>query len=384
MARRRKDLIEWGTEPTDERPELVLVDAEAPADDAPPHDDDDCPDDVVRVAKLSGQPVAPRFPLFTDLELAALPAKAAVVAGMLFADTLASIVAKWESFKTFFALEVAFCIAVGADYNGRRVQHGAVVYVSAEGGASIAKRLAALRAKYGAFQGQIPLLIHPGPVLINQPEQVAALLESTRSRLADLGWASLSIVAVFIDTLARNMSGNENAVEDMSAFRRGLDYIRTETGACVIVVHHTGWEGERSRGSSSLPSALDTEIFIRRDDQQIVIHNEKQKDAPHFPDFTLEATPMAGSLVFLPVVPGSPKLTANETIALKQVQEAPGLRSNPWLEASGLPKGSFHNARKRLIALAYVGQRGGVYLATDAGRLALGTTVKCGTSEVQP
>jgi hypothetical protein len=377
--------VQWPPEADDDRPPIALVDAEAPYEYAPPHEDADCPADAdtsQRVTQRIGDRPTSRFELFTDLELAKMPAKMALVAGMLFLDTLASIVAKWESFKTFFALELAFCIAIGADYNDRRVQCGAVIYVSAEGGAGIAKRLAALRAKYGGFQGDIPLLIHPGPVLINHPEQVASLLTSAYDKLVAMQWPDIEIVAVFIDTLARNMSGNENAVEDMSAFRRGLDQIRTETGACVIVVHHTGWEGDRSRGSSSLPSALDTEIFIRRDDQQIIVHNEKQKDAPHFPDFTLEATPMAGSLVLFPVVPGSPKLTANEAKALKQVQDAPGLRSKQWEEASDLAKGSFHNARKRLITLAYVNQKGGVYLATDAGRLALGTKVNGGTTEV--
>jgi hypothetical protein len=321
-------------------------------------------------------------PFLTDLELAALPAPEAVIAGMLYRDTLAAIVAKWESYKTFLALEMAFCLAAGVDYYGRPVTAGAVIYDTAEGGSGFARRVGALREKYGITR-QVPLIIRPAAIRIDDPAEVAAMLGHAEAKLRDLGFAGVPVVAVFIDTLARNMSGDENKVEDMNAFIRGCDAIRGETGACVIAIHHTGHNEERGRGSSSLPAALDTEMFVTRDDDRVTVKCTKQKDAPHFADLTLEAYPLAGSLAFRAVVPTSPVLTPNERRLLTEVQDEPGLRSNAWMEASGLAKGSYDNARRRLLALTYVKRVGERYVATDAGRLTLGTKDNRGTTQVQ-
>jgi hypothetical protein len=344
-----------------------------------PLTDDDAPEDAAPA--VNGNPE--RYPFYTDLELAGLPPHVAAIDGVLFRNSLAAIVAMWESFKTFLALELAFCLAVGADWYGRRAAQGAVIYISAEGGAGLVKRMAAVRAKYGNFAGTIPLVIHPGPVEINDPAQVAAAFESARRKLASLSFGDMPIVAVFIDTVARNMRGDENAVQDMNAFIRGCDTIRVQTEACVVVVHHTGWGGDRGRGSSALPAALDTEIFVTRDDSRVTLKCTKQKDVPHFPDLCLESFPIAGSIAFQEVVPTSPKLSNNERRALTEVQGEPGLRSNAWMEAASLAKGSYNNARKRLLSLGYVKRKRDLYIATDAGRLALGTTDNAGTTQVQ-
>ena len=60
-----------------------------------------------------------------------------------------------------------------------------------------------------------------------------------------------------------------------------LDKIRRETGACVLVVHHTGKdEAKGARGHSLLRAAIDTEIAMTRnkDDGLIEIKATKQRD----------------------------------------------------------------------------------------------------------
>jgi len=330
------------------------------------------------------QPSAPRFPFYTDLELAAMPPQRAAIDGILYLDTLATIVARYESFKTFVALEMAFCMAVGAEYYGRITTSGAVLYLTAEGRSGIAKRVGALRAKYGGIPDDIPLVIHPGAIDVSDPSIIGTVLTDADRKLQEIGLAYLPIVAVFIDTLARNMSGDENDAGDMGRFVAGCDALRQRTGAVVVAVHHTGWEKDRSRGSIVLPSAIDTEITLSRDRERVTLKCTKQKDASPFADLTLEASPMAGSLVLEAVELHSRILTENEHRALLAVHDGSGLRWSEWRESTGLASGSLSNARNRLLTLGYVKQQGTNYVATDAGRLAIGSEFKRSSTEVQP
>ena len=50
--------------------------------------------------------------------------------------------------KTFCALDIGFHVAAGLDWNGKRVRRGLVVYVAAEGGKRIKRRIAALKKRY--------------------------------------------------------------------------------------------------------------------------------------------------------------------------------------------------------------------------------------------
>ena len=50
--------------------------------------------------------------------------------------------------KTFIAIDVSFHIALGRPWTGRKTRQGCVVYVAAEGGRGVYKRLAALRKHY--------------------------------------------------------------------------------------------------------------------------------------------------------------------------------------------------------------------------------------------
>ncbi len=321
---------------------------------------------------------------YTDLELAALPAPREAIEGMLYCDSVAMIVAKWGSYKTFFALELAACMALGADYNGRRAAHGSVIYVSAEGRRGLPSRVGALRAKYGGISDTFPLVLVPQKVDITKPLEVALLMAEADLKLQELGFYHLEIAAVFIDTVARNMSGNENDVEAMGRFLDGCHEIRERTGALVAVVHHTGWEGTRARGSSSLPGNVDTEIVLTREENsnRVTVHNSKQRDAAEFADFTLEPSPIAGSLVLDPVAPTSSRLSPNEVRALHEVPTDPGISSTGWERATGLSDGSFNRARRRLLDLAYVKRIGGKYARTDAGTMALGARCQAGATEV--
>jgi hypothetical protein len=335
--------------------------------------------EVVPLLPDAGGEAAParRLRLLSASDIANEPDPEPVVAGMLYRGTMAAIVAPYSSFKSFVALDLALCIATGLDYHGRPVRRGPVVYIAAEGRGGLKKRLAAWCGLNGLRDASVPdIHFVPQSVALNASEDLAELL----ALVAEMPTPP---VAVFIDTVHRTFRGNENDAQDAGDYIRAGDAIRERTGALMLYVHHTGWEGTRSRGSSSLPAAWDTEITLKRDDGQVEVSCSKQKDVEEFAPFRLETVSVAGSLALRPVVPGSSKLTKNEVTALSEVQASEGLRSKAWEDATGLAKGSFHNARRRLLDLGYVKQTKEFYTATDTGRLALSTTVNAGTNEVQ-
>jgi hypothetical protein len=317
-----------------------------------------------------------RFRLFSDLELEAQPAGRPLVEGVAYQNGLISLIGKYGTYKTFILLELAFCIAVGADWHGRRVTPGAVVYVYAEGAHGIKKRLAACKRAYG-YTGGAGIYFLPTSVLVSDPAQVAAFLLAIGELPVD------SIAAVFIDTVARNMAGNENTVDDMGKFVRGCDTIREHLKCAVFLAHHTGWEAERSRGSTNLPASVDTEIMVDRDDTIVTLRCTKQKEAAEFSPITLEAFPIAESLALRAVGAHRAELTKNERAALNALQTSGAAKSNEWREATELANGSFQNARKRLHDLAYVKVARSLYTVTEAGSQALGPNSNRSTSPLQ-
>lgn len=310
-----------------------------------------------------------RFELLDDAELGELAPPEWVIETVLPAKALAVIVAPPKSLKSFLVLDWAFHIASGMDWHGLRTKCGIVVYIYAEGTTGLQSRVAALKKYYG-FTGAAGILFLPHSITINEPAEVQSLLSAIEAK------SDLRPALIIIDTLARNITGDENSQEAMSAFVRGCDQLREATGATVAVVHHSGHTAEgRGRGSSVLPAAADTQIQCTRDGDRIQLECKFQKDAPEFGLLTLEAIPVAGSLVLKPTGVNSGNLTGNRLIALTTLHNQfgdEGAKYTTWRTETGLTNGPFSIALNWLKANAYVKQAAKrTYKATDAGRLAL-------------
>ena len=331
---------------------------------------------VLERADDGDEPAAPRFRLLSVADLALIPEPEPLVEGVLARATLAAIVAKYASFKSFVALDLALHIALGLDWYGRAVTMGPVVYVYAEGVRGIRRRVEAWR-QFNQLPDIGGISFLPQSVLLNEPRDCRDLLSAIRELAAPP-------IAVVVDTLARTFKGNESAGEDMNAYIAACDHIKESSGATVILVHHTGWEGTRSRGSTSLPGALDTELTLTRDGDRVSIAATKQKDGPEGDIVTLEAVEIGGSLAFKRFGPTSPRLSENERLCLSEVQASDGLTTTAWMKAIGLAPSSFHNAKNRLATLGYVRCGAGrKWVATEAGNMALGPKVQAGPNEVQ-
>lgn len=201
-----------------------------------------------------------------------------LIKGVLAAGAMSVIYGPSNSGKTFFALDMAFGIATGAPWHGRRVHQSAVLYLAAEGGRAVLNRVAALRAEHGILD--VPLAIKRAGLDLLHDQ---ADLQHIADLAAEVGTARPGKpLMIIIDTLSRIMAGgDENSAADMTALIRNIDAVRSATGAHVMLVHHTGKDSARgARGHSSLRAATDTEIEVGNDNGARSAMVTKQRDYP--------------------------------------------------------------------------------------------------------
>lgn len=199
-----------------------------------------------------------------------------LIKGVIDRHAMSILYGESNSGKTFVALDMAFCIAAGLAWAGRKTRKGAVVYVAAEGGAGIYKRLEALRREHPEA-GDIPLYIVRLPVDLLHGRVHVDLLAKLCKEAAAL--AGLPVELIVVDTLSRALAGgDENSSTDMGALVKNFDGLRALTEAHLCVIHHSGKDKARgARGHSLLRAATDTEIEI--DDNTITTTKQRDLDS---------------------------------------------------------------------------------------------------------
>jgi RecA/RadA recombinase len=190
-----------------------------------------------------------------------------LVKGLLQRRTYAELFGAPGEGKTFVAFDLAYCVAAGKHWMGRKSHGGPVLYLAYEGIGGLVKRAQALRQKYG--DADVPLFI--AGAAFNLREQKGR--HELRDLLSAVGEKPVLIV---IDTLARAlMGGDENSAQDVGAFNSAVAALIESTGACVMIIHHSGKnKNAGARGSSALLGAIDTELEV--DGGQLVA--KKQRD----------------------------------------------------------------------------------------------------------
>ena len=220
------------------------------------------------------QVLEPRFPLIPFGEISFDTRAEYLVKGLLPKEGLAVAWGPPKCGKSFWVFDVAMHVALGWEYRGRRVKAGPVVYIAAEGQSGFKRRVEAFRQKHLAEDHDAPPF-HLLPTRLDLIHDYEDLVQSIRVQLA----GTLPALVV-LDTLNRTFSGSESSDEDMGAYIKAADNIKTAFSCAVVVVHHCGVEGSRPRGHTSLTGAADAQIAIKRDHQQnIVATVEWMKDA---------------------------------------------------------------------------------------------------------
>ena len=126
------------------------------------------------------------------------------------------------------------------------------------------------------------------------PTQIKALLATLKKEEFELG-------LIVVDTLARVALGaDENNAKDMGRVVDGLDELKRQTGATIMVIHHTRKDGGSERGSSALRGAADAMILCERAEPGgslgVRLECAKMKDDEPFADIgaTLEKVALPG------------------------------------------------------------------------------------------
>lgn len=219
---------------------------------------------------------------FDDIELPDEPPWR--VKGVLPASGITVVFGESGSGKSFFTADLAMHIALGWPWRGLKTQQGGVLYIAAEGGGSMKKRVVAFRlANDGRIPDHVPFALIPQCVdLRSAGVDMPKLLVEIESASDQMGGVSMIIV----DTLSRAFSGgNENSSEDMGAFVNNIDKLRQASGdAAIIIVHHAGKDTAKgARGHSLLRAAVDTEIEVVKNEGGSRLHGStaritKQRD----------------------------------------------------------------------------------------------------------
>lgn len=269
--------------------------------------------------------------LYSTHELINMPAPMWLVDGVLPEGGLVVLYGPPGAGKTFVAADFALSVATNTKWHGRDVDHGYVLYVSGEGGSGIGKRAQAWCEVNDMNPRRVRLAWLPEPIQMYADSQdLDVLLTRIENEIQE------TPRFVVIDTLARCFDGDENKQEDMGRFVAGVDRLRREFGATLLIVHHTRLDGDRERGNTALRGAADTMLALKRDAKSKVITLEctKQKDWEEFDsiDMTMEvvelkdSTPqnVKSSCVMRPLITETSEETrsARVNVALSIIQKA--------------------------------------------------------------
>jgi RecA/RadA recombinase len=188
-----------------------------------------------------------------------------LVKGLLDRGTYAEIYGPSGEGKTFVVMDLAHHVARGVEWRGHKVKQAPVLYWGFESFGGLAQRAKALSNQYG----DAPMYFAPGDFNLREVEgrRVAGEVLAAMPEMPGL---------IVIDTLSYALMGaEENSNTEMQQFNIGVQALIEHTGACVLIIHHTGKDEKKgARGASALRAALDTEITVNNH----VIQATKQRD----------------------------------------------------------------------------------------------------------
>jgi hypothetical protein len=308
--------------------------------------------------------------LYTTLELLELPPPEWLVQGVLVEHGFAALYGKPGDGKTFLGLDLALSIATGRPWQGRAVKRGPVLYVSAEGGAGISKRVNAWLTHHNIEDADVLWLLQPIALSAGQ-EDVDALFAAIKDkmRLDDMEAEDGDYLVpslIVVDTLARCFVGDENGQEDMGNFVRAVDLFRDEFHTAVLAIHHSGRDETRERGSTTFKGALDTLMRLDKSDMNLVLSCEKQKDSEFFKevDLRLHLVPETDSCCIIEGLPDKHEARAEQL--LSWLRQYGPMTWQDWCEKGNAEPREYNYPLQLLIKSRQVVKDKGVFRIREA------------------
>lgn len=220
------------------------------------------------IATATEPVIKPKFQIYSWQDLDTLPPPRWHVKGFVPEGGFVGIYGPSGHNKSFVGVDLASCIATGAEWHGYEVTQTPVLYIIGEGQRGIRKRLQAWQQARKAICSLYVL-----PVAPTFPDDLQALETAIAAMPERPG-------LIILDTLARTFKGNENDAEDMGTWIRSATWLQSRFDATVIFVHHTGKDvDKKDRGHSSLRAAADTMIRVQKKGEHgVTVLVDKQKD----------------------------------------------------------------------------------------------------------
>lgn len=237
-------------------------------------------EEKVRAVAAMTEQQAAEFPFLSMDDLDALPDQEWLVHGVIPANAVGVIFGGSGSFKSFITLDLAERVAYGMPWLGRPTKQGPVIVIVAEGAPGTKKRVKAWRQAHQKAGEPAPLFVLP----------VAVDILADAARVADAAQAAkITPALVIVDTLSQTFTGEENSANEVAAYLRTLgNAFRARWGCAVVVVHHTGHQFERPRGSSTIKNNTDFlfGVFRDKDEPLAVMFNDKMKEEADGEEFS--------------------------------------------------------------------------------------------------
>jgi AAA domain len=261
-------------------------------------------------------------------------------------------------YKSFLVLSMIGAVANGIPWLGHKVnQPGHAALILGEGGFDLGERLSSwLYGNPGATDDRMLFSVEEGLDLMDE-QQVDQIIEDLLEVADD--WK-----LIIFDTQADHMpNGDEDKAKDFTMIKKALQKIAHATGAAVGVVHHTGWDDSRERGSSRQRQALDVVMQIK----DHCSTNVKQKFGPRFEPimFAIEPVVETGSVYVRPSTQAEQLRLGLESIntvnseinvvkALAIMLANPGISGNKIIPRLHIQRASWSDLRDFLETQQYI------------------------------
>lgn len=298
--------------------------------------------------------------LLTTDELLALPPATWLMKGVLPSEGLCALVGPPGNGKSFVAVDWACSISEGLPWLGTyETVQAPVVYIAAEGGRGIKKRVAAWMAHHNLEH--LPAMYWLlNPLYVREEGVVEEFLDELDRQ--DI-WPGLLVV----DTLSRSFGGGEeNASADMGSFVDRMTHLAQGRRMAALVVHHTNASGEKERGHTSFRGAMDAVFHCKAEQnkdngriERLCVKNTKQKDDVEAEPIWLRPIEHAGdSLLFEQTAAPEKKREGGPKAAtpMRRIDmltylggQPEGMTHREWMVGCQVPKPTFNKRLKKLI-----------------------------------
>ena len=204
-----------------------------------------------------------------------------VVRDIVVGGEVTLLIADGGSGKSYFALAMSLAVAGGQPFIDCGVTQGRVIYVDEEGSRDLALQRFAELGATETQRANIDYLNFAGVDLIRHPERLLADALLVKPKL------------IVIDSHAKvTRMGEENSNNEMGrVWDEGILPLARNTGAAVLVIHHTNGFGG-ARGASQIRNSADQVLTMKKqDDGSQKIYASKPRRMTKELHYKFERTP---------------------------------------------------------------------------------------------